>query len=164
MLLVQGDMDMTTIDFSPLFRNTVGFDRLMSVADAALRQADAGSTYPPYNIERLGENDYRITMAVAGFGEDDLTITVEDNRLVVSGKIGASEEKVTYLHRGIAGRAFERRFELAEFIKVAGAELKNGLLHVSLVREIPEERKPRTISINGVSGTKTLEGTVSQAA
>jgi len=137
---------MRTIDFSPLFRHSVGFDRLQRLADAAL-QTDSANGYPPYNIEQLGEDGYRISMAVAGFGEADLDVTVTENTLVISGKIDDAED-VTYLHRGIAGRAFERRFELADHIKVSGANLVNGLLQVDLVREVPEEKKPRNISIN----------------
>lgn len=139
---------MRTFDFSPLFRSTVGFDRVMNLADALMRE-DAGNGYPPYNIEKLGEDSYRITMAVAGFGESDLNITQHDNTLTVAGKQAEREEEVKYLHRGIASRAFERRFELADYIKVKGARLSNGLLHVELVREVPEEKKPRVIAIEG---------------
>ena len=138
---------MRTIDFSPLFRNSIGFDRLQHVADAALRGDHGGSGYPPYNIEQLGDDGYRITMAVAGFGEADLDITAKENTLVVSGKLSESEE-IAYIHRGIAGRAFERRFELADHVKVTGANLVNGLLQIELMREVPEEKKPRKISIN----------------
>jgi len=138
---------MRTIDFSPLFRSTVGFDRLMQVADAALRTSETSVGYPPYNIEKLGENSYRISMAVAGFGESELDITFEDGTLTVAGKPVANDTEPQYLHRGIARRAFERRFELAEFIKVSGAKLDNGMLHVDLVREVPEALKPRKIAI-----------------
>ena len=138
---------MRTIDFSPLFRNSIGFDRLQHVADAALRGDHGGNGYPPYNIEQLGDDGYRITMAVAGFGEADLDVTTKENTLVVSGKLSESEE-ITYIHRGIAGRAFERRFELAEHVKVTGANLVNGLLQIELTREVPEENKPRKIAIN----------------
>jgi len=142
---------MRTIDFSPLFRHSVGFDRLQQLADAAL-QSDSGpnNAYPPYNIEQLDENAYRITMAVAGFGETDLDITAKENTLVISGKLD-EPEGVNYLHRGIAGRAFERRFELADHIKVAGANLVNGLLQIELAREVPEEKKPRQIAINSAA-------------
>lgn len=148
---------MNTFDFSPLFRSTVGFDRLSRLVDAATR-GDDGVTYPPYNIETTGENAYRITMAVAGFSADDLTITAQENSLVVAGKMKNSDDANRYLHRGIAGRAFERRFQLADYIKVSGADLVNGLLHVDLVREVPEAMKPRTIKIETkVAEKPTLE-------
>lgn len=138
---------MRNFDLSPLFRSTVGFDRMTRLLDAATRLDDSALSYPPYNIEKTGENAYRITMAVAGFSEDELNITAQENSLVISGKVGTPEEERKFLYRGIAGRAFERRFELAEHIKVAGASLVNGLLHVDLVREIPEAMKPRSIKI-----------------
>lgn len=138
---------MRTIDFSPLFRNSVGFDRLQRLADAALQSDSGANSYPPYNIEQVGEDGYRISMAVAGFGESDLDVTTRENTLVVSGKLSEGED-VTYLHRGIAGRAFERRFELAEHIKATGANLVNGLLQIELIREVPEEKKARSIAIN----------------
>lgn len=138
---------MRNYDLSPLFRSTVGFDRMTRLLDAATRLDDSALSYPPYNIEKTGENAYRITMAVAGFGEDDLNITAQENSLVIAGKVDKPEEERKFLYRGIAGRAFERRFELAEHIKVAGASLVNGLLHVDLVREIPEAMKPRSIKI-----------------
>ena len=139
---------MRTIDFSPLFRHSVGFDRLQHLADAALRSDTASNNaYPPYNIEQHDENGYRITMAVAGFSETDLDVTAKENTLVVSGKLPETGD-VNYLHRGIAGRAFERRFELADHIKVTGANLVNGLLQIELTREVPEEKKPRQIAIN----------------
>jgi molecular chaperone IbpA len=138
---------MRTFDLSPLFRSTVGFDNLSRMLDAATRVDDAAFSYPPYNIEKLGEDDYRITMAVAGFAEADLGIQVHDHTLIITGKSNRDEGQVQYLHRGIAGRSFERRFELAEFIRVEAAALANGLLHVELKREIPEQKKPRTIAI-----------------
>lgn len=141
---------MTTFDFSPLFRSTIGFDRLSQLLDQAL--VDEGSSYPPYNIEKTGDDAYRITMAIAGFGEDDLNIVAQENTLLVSGKAKAADEKAEFLHRGIAGRAFERRFQLADHIKVVGAQLVNGLLHVDLVREVPEAKRPRTIKVE--SGAK----------
>ncbi len=145
---------MRTSDFSPLFRHSVGFDRMQRLMDAAARMDSSATAYPPYNIEQVGEDGYRITMAVAGFGEDDLDVTVKENTLVVSGRLRETEdEDVTYLHRGIAGRAFERRFELAEHVNVVGGDLVNGLLHIDLVREVPEEKKPRKIAI----GTKAIE-------
>jgi molecular chaperone IbpA len=138
----------TTFDLSPLFRSTIGFDRMSRLLDAAMRADDNSVSYPPYNIEVLGENAYRLTMAVAGFGENDINITVQDNSLLVSGKTAKSDEEKKFLYRGIAGRAFERRFELADHIKVTGASLVNGLLHVELAREVPEAMKPRTIKID----------------
>jgi len=150
---------MRTFDLSPLFRTTVGFDRLNSLLDAA-ESFDAAASYPPYNIEKLDEDSYRITMAVAGFGDDDLDVTVTDNVLTVSGRIQAKgEDKRSYLHRGIATRAFERRFQLADHIKVSGARLVNGLLDLELVREVPEEMKPRKIAIASEAGErKVIEG------
>ena len=142
---------MRTFDFSPLYRSTVGFDSVTRLLESALRADEGQSSYPPYNIEKTGENAYRITMAVAGFGENDITITAQDNSLVVTGKVANKEEDKTFLHRGIAGRAFERRFELAEHIRVSGASLMNGLLHVELVKEVPEAKKPRTVKIETVA-------------
>jgi len=133
-------------DLSPLFRSTVGFDRLSRVLDAAMQQADT-QAYPPYNIEKLGEDTYRITMAVAGFGESDIEMVQQENTLLVKGKAQPEDEKKAYLHRGIAGRAFEHRFQLADHIKVTGATMENGLLNIELVREVPEAMKPRTIQI-----------------
>lgn len=140
---------MRTIDFSPLFRHSVGFDRMQQLLDSARQHDGSANAYPPYNIEQRGEDGYRITMAVAGFGTDDLDVTVTDNNLVITGKLERDEdETVNYLHHGIAGRAFERRFELADHIKVVGADLVNGLLQIELKREVPEEKKPKTIAIN----------------
>ena len=136
-----------TFDFSPLFRSTIGFDRLTNLLDSAM-SVDEAPSYPPYNIEKTGENAYRITMAVAGFGEDDLSITAQDNVLAVSGRAKPATEKTSYLYRGIAGRAFDRRFQLADFVKVTGARLENGLLHIDLAREVPEEMRPRRITID----------------
>ena len=141
---------MSDFDFSPLFRSTIGFDRLMRLADAATR-VDAGATYPPYNIEATGDNAYRLTMAVAGFGPDEVDVVVKENDLTVTGKHKADDDKKTYLHRGIARRAFERHFQLADHIKVAGATLANGMLSVELVRDVPEAAKPRKIAINGAA-------------
>jgi molecular chaperone IbpA len=138
---------MDSFDLSPLFRSTIGFDRLMRLADAATRVDSAASAYPPYNIETTGENAYRLTMAVAGFSGDELDVTVKENALLISGRAKKEEEGKEYLYRGIARRAFERRFQLADHIKVLGASLDNGLLHVDLVREIPEAMKPRKIEI-----------------
>jgi molecular chaperone IbpA len=153
---------MRAFDFSPLYRSTVGFDQLQSLLDNVSREADA-PTYPPYNIERLGENDYRISMAVAGFAESDLSIEVNRNVLTISGK-RTETDTPNYLHRGIAGRSFERRFQLADHVEVKGASLTNGLLHVELVRQIPEQLKPRQISItSGVSRPSTIEGNLAAA-
>jgi molecular chaperone IbpA len=152
---------MRTYDLSPLFRSTVGFDRLSRLMDAATRVDDSSLSYPPYNIERTGDDTYRISMAVAGFGEGDLTITTQDNQLVITGKLAQEDDKQSYLYRGIAGRAFERRFTLADHIRVSGASLVNGLLHVELVREVPEAMKPRQIKINATSKAQVIE---SQAA
>jgi molecular chaperone IbpA len=152
MLLDQEDVAMTNLDFSPLFRSTIGFDRLFNVAEAATR-ADVG--YPPYNIEVTGEDAYRVTVAVAGFAPDELDITVKENTLLVSGQAKTKEETKQALYRGIARRAFERRFQLADHIKVKGATVENGLLNIDLVREVPEEKKPRRIEI-AVGGTTPL--------
>ncbi len=136
-------------DLSPLYRSTVGFDRLFSLLDQATSN-DAAPSYPPYNIERTAENAYRITIAVAGFAEGDLTIESKENALSVRGdKQPADAEKREILHQGIAARAFERRFQLADYVQVTGASLENGLLHIDLVREIPEAKKPRQIAIGG---------------
>jgi len=138
---------MDRFDFSPLFRSTIGFDRLTRLVDAATRVDNSVLSYPPYNIEKTGEDAYRLTMAVAGFSGDDIDITVQENTLMVSGKGHKEEEDSRYLHRGIARRAFERRFSLADHIKVVGASLDNGMLHVDLVREVPEASKPRKVQI-----------------
>jgi molecular chaperone IbpA len=143
---------MRTYDLAPLFRSTVGFDNMARMLDSL--SADTAPAYPPYNIEKTGEDEYRITMAVAGFGENDLEIRTQDNKLVISGRIEKSEsvEERTFLHRGIAERAFERQFSLADHVKVVDASLENGLLHVDLAREVPEAMKPRTISIKSGDG------------
>lgn len=147
---------MTTFDFSPLYRTSVGFDRLASLMSSATRQ-DQGNSYPPYNIRTTSEDHYQITMAVAGFADADLDITTEHNRLVITGnRADESEEKGEYLHRGIATRSFERRFNLADHVKVVAASLENGLLHIDLERELPEAMKPRTIKI-GTSSTRLLD-------
>jgi molecular chaperone IbpA len=140
---------MRSYDFSPLFRSTVGFDRLAQLMDSARRTEDSAPSYPPYNIERTGDDTYRITMAVAGFSEGDIEITAQENALSVTGRQPKDEAPRSLLYRGIAGRPFERRFELAEYIRVTGASLENGLLHIDLVREVPEAVKPRAIKING---------------
>ncbi len=140
---------MRTLDLTPLMRATIGFDRMMNMLDAATRLDEGALSYPPYNIEKAGEDAYRIVMAVAGFGEDDLDVTVKENSLVITGqKAKAENGEAKHLYRGIATRAFERRFDLAEHIRVTGARLENGLLHIELVRELPEAMKPRSIAID----------------
>ncbi len=152
---------MTTIDFSPLFRTAIGFDRLANTLEAAYRGEP--TAYPPYNIELLGEDHYRITMAVAGFSEEDLDIQVKEGVMNVSGgRKEESKDEAKFLYRGIANRSFERRFQLADYVRVEGAELKNGLLHIVLVREIPEAMRPRRIEIGG--GTDRLIEGKSEAA
>jgi molecular chaperone IbpA len=143
---------MRTIDFSPAFRSTIGFDRMARLVNAANHASGTAAqpNYPPYNIAKVGDDAYRITMAVAGFSEADIDITVKERSLTVSGKVEKEEEgqTATFLHRGIAARAFERRFDLADYIIVNSAEIENGLLHIDLVREVPEEKKPRRITIS----------------
>ena len=138
---------MTRYDFTPLYRNSIGFDRMARLMDAALRFEDVQATYPPYNIEKTGEDAYRITLATAGFHEDELNIEVKESTMTVTGRKADKEGDVTYLHRGIAARDFVRRFELADHVKVTGANLSDGLLTVDLVREVPEEMRPRRIEI-----------------
>jgi molecular chaperone IbpA len=153
---------MTTLNLSPLFRTAIGFDRLARLADAA--QA-ADTAYPPYNIEKTGDDSYRLVMAVAGFGPDDIELTVKDNTLFVIGGHTAEAGKAEVLYRGIAGRAFERRFALAEHIVVDGADLQNGLLVVGLKRVVPEALKPRRIAIGKSQPTIANDGeAVSQVA
>ncbi|WP_112664584.1 Hsp20 family protein [Microvirga flavescens] len=147
---------MRQFDLSPLYRNTVGFDRLFSMLDQ-LGGVEPASSYPPYNIERTGENAYRISIAVAGFTDKDLAIEVKENSLSIRGeKQPAEERKSDLLHQGIASRAFERRFQLADGVLVTSAALENGLLHIDLVREIPETKKPKLIPIS-TSGAQTIE-------
>ena len=150
---------MRHVDFSPLYRSTVGFDRLFTMLDS-LGQPDSGQTYPPYNIERTAEDSYRITMAVAGFSDEEISIEAHRNVLTVKGvrKEEGEGEGSELLYRGIASRAFERRFQLADHVDVVGAILKNGLLHIDLKRNIPEELKPRKIEIAKVAkGSKQIE-------
>lgn len=144
-----------TIDLSPLYHSAIGFDRMASLLDSVAQ--DSKPSYPPYNIEQVEENQFRISMAVAGFTEDQLEITSEQNTLLISGNQQEDGEERNYLHRGIAARNFERKFQLAEHVKVVSASLENGLLHVTLEREIPEAMKPRKISINGGTGPTLLE-------
>jgi len=143
---------MRTVDFTPLYRSIVGFDRLADMMDSATKIESQG--YPPFNIQHVDENEYLIELAVAGFGESDLSVEVQENVLTIAGKIVEKDEADTrrFLHRGIAERAFERRFHLADHVKVADAELLNGLLTVHLVREIPEAAKPRKVAIKAASG------------
>ena len=143
-------------DLTPLYRSTVGYDRLARMLNEA-SSFDAPS-YPPYNIEKLSDDDYRITMAVAGFAPEDISIEVKGNALTVSGKkVEKTETKGEYLHQGIASRGFERRFQLADHMQVTTAGMENGLLHVALKREVPEALKPRTIPVNGVEAPKVIE-------
>ncbi|MGN7512174.1 Hsp20 family protein [Aeromonas salmonicida] len=137
---------MRSIDFSPLYRSAIGFDRLANLIESAASNGNAG--YPPYNIEQLGDNDYRISMAVAGFTQEELELSFQENLLTVKGSKQAETDR-NYLYQGIAERGFERRFQLADYVRVKGADLKNGLLHIELMREIPEAMKPRKIEING---------------
>lgn len=153
---------MTTVDFAPLFRTAIGFDRLARLVDTAASGSDA-QTYPPYNIEKTGDDTYRITMAVAGFRPEDLELTAKENTLVVSGRIPAEAQKSEVLYRGIAGRAFERRFVLADHIVVEGADVNLGLLHVNLKRVVPEALKPRKIEIGGAAPTAIANDTQGNA-
>jgi molecular chaperone IbpA len=149
---------MRTFDLSPFYRSTVGFDRLFNLLDANV--GSEAQTYPPYNIERTGENAYRVTMAVAGFAESELSIEAKENTLTVKGekKTETTEKESEFLYRGIGARAFERRFQLADHVEVKGANLENGLLHIDLTREIPEAMKPRAIVIgNGTAKAKQLD-------
>jgi molecular chaperone IbpA len=149
---------MRTFDLSPLYRSTVGFDRLFSMLDKTAGFDNGGTTYPPYNIERTGDNSYRVTIAVAGFSESDLSIEFKENTLTVKGekKPEPDARSTEVLYQGIAARAFERVFRLAEFVEVKSANLEKGLLHIDLVREIPEAMKPRTIRINSAQESKVL--------
>ncbi len=154
----------SAFDFSPLFRSTIGFDRLPSLLESLAHMDEASLGYPPYNIEKLDEESYRITMAVAGFTEDDLQLEVREHNLIVSGRQGQDDADKTYLHRGIAGRAFQRNFRIAEHVKVTGARLENGLLHIDLVRELPEEMKPRQIRIETAPALKQVADNSKKAA
>jgi len=138
---------MRHFDLSPLYRSTIGFDRIGSLLDTLGSFEGEAPSYPPYNIERVSETAYRISMAVAGFNDSDLDIEVKENTLTIRGEKHVEQENSTFLHRGIAARSFERRFQLADYVVVKGASLENGLLHVDLVRELPETMKPRTIEI-----------------
>jgi molecular chaperone IbpA len=153
-------MTMRRFDFSPLYRQTIGFDHLANLVEQ-LAASEADNGFPPYNIERLGENEYRISMAVAGFSNDDLNLEVKEGTLSVRGEKKPETGEREFLHRGIAARNFERRFRLADYVEVSGAALENGLLHIDLKREIPEAMKPRTIKIGQPGNTgsaRIIEG------
>ncbi|MEK9724022.1 MAG: Hsp20 family protein [Rhodospirillaceae bacterium] len=162
---------MTTYDFSPLFRSTVGFDRLARLMDATMRSNGNANGYPPYDIAAVGESHYRISKAVAGFGEDDLNVEARDQTLTVTGKMAAADDDMHYLHRGIAERDFVRNFQLADHVYVADARLQNGLLTIDLERRLPEAMKPRTVKIElgapkslAEKAKKLLEGTTRKKA
>jgi molecular chaperone IbpA len=162
-MLLKGEQTMRHVDFSPLYRSTVGFDRLFTMLDS-LAQPEGGQSYPPYNIERTGEDAYRISMAVAGFSENEISIEAHRNVLTVKGeRKEETNEGSEVLYRGIASRAFERRFQLADHVEVTGASLKNGLLHIDLKRNIPEEMKPRKVEISAASA-KTAKQIEAKAA
>ncbi len=157
MSLTLEDLLMRTFDLTPLYRSTVGFDRLFSLLDGS----EAAPGYPPYNIERTSESDYRVTVAVAGFAEDELSIESKENTLTIKGSKQAKQENADVLYQGIAARAFERQFQLADYVTVKSATLENGLLHVDLVREIPEAKKPRQIPIgNGQAQAQVVDSKV----
>jgi molecular chaperone IbpA len=149
---------MRTVDFSPLYRSVVGFDRLATLLEAAAK-TDSASGYPPYNIENIGDNAYRIEIAVAGFKSDEIAIEVKENLLTVQGRKGANDgAEKRYLHRGLAERDFDRRFQLADYVVVTDATLADGLLSISLKRELPESLKPRQIAINAGGASTLIEG------
>jgi molecular chaperone IbpA len=152
---------MRTFDLAPFYRSTIGFDRLFSLLDQAT--SDGATGYPPYNIERTGENDFRISVAVSGFSQNEISIVAKENTLTIKGEKAAvetTENQSEVLYRGIASRAFERQFQLADFVQVKNASLENGLLHVDLVREIPEAKKPRVIPISSSEpASKVIEST-----
>ena len=147
---------MRPFDFAPLYRSTVGFDRLAQLLDSVAGVDNDAPSYPPYNIERLGENEYRITMAVAGFTESELELEVKEQNLTVKGVKASEDKERKFLHRGIASRAFERRFQLADHVEVKGAALQDGFLNIDLVRNVPERLKPRSIAI-GAGSAKQIE-------
>jgi molecular chaperone IbpA len=155
-MLLNGEYAMRQYDLPSLYRSTIGFDRLFSMLDQV---SGDPQSYPPYNIERVGENAYRLTVAAAGFSAGDLSIEVKENALTLRGEKRPVEghPKSEFVYRGIAARAFERRFQLADFVQVTGASLENGLLHVDLVREVPEAKKPRLIPINGSTNDRVIE-------
>lgn len=148
---------MRRFDLSPLFRSTIGFDRYAALFDAVNRLDEQQNAYPPYNIEKTAEDRYRVTLAVAGFAPEDLSLVAQSNSLVVTARTKRAEESTAVLHRGIAGRAFVRRFDLADYIRVVTATLEHGLLHIDLVREIPEAMKPRDIQIQAIEQPRALD-------
>lgn len=156
---------MRTLDFAPLYRATVGFDRIADLMDRVLTTEVAQPTYPPYNIEKTAEDAYRISIAVAGFTPDELGVEVKDGTLLVTARKAPETTEKTYLHRGIATRAFERRFALADHVRVSGAVHEHGMLHIDLVRETPEALKPRRIEISTAASVAApvLEGTAAKA-
>ena len=152
---------MRQTDFTPFYRSAIGFDRLFQMLDQA-SGFDSEGSYPPYNIEKTGENAYRITLAVAGFNDDELKVEVKEQTLTISGTKSADAKEKSYVHRGIAARSFERRFQLADHVDVTGADSQNGLLHVDLERNVPERMKPRSIAIgNQAEAAKQIEGSTS---
>ena len=156
---------MRSFDFSPLYRSTVGFDRLANLLETVTQFDPTTTSYPPYNIEQVAENDYRISMAVAGFSDKELSVEVKEGVLAITGKRGGEEPKTRFLYQGIAGRSFERRFQLADHMEVRGARLEHGLLHVDIARVIPEEKKARKISIGkGPEQPKIVDAKVADAA
>ncbi len=158
---------MLNYDLSPFYRSTIGFDRLLSLLDKSAGLEASAPTYPPYNIERMGENAYRITLAVAGFAENELSVETRENTLTVRGAKDAqqkNDEKRDMLYQGIAARAFERRFHLADHVTATGASCENGLLHIDLVREVPEAQKPRVIAIQTAGKTIDVTPSAKQAA
>ena len=157
---------MRSFDFSPLYRSTVSFDRLANLLESVTQFDPTTQSYPPYNIEQLGENDYRISMAVAGFGDNDLNVEVKEGVLTITGKRNGEEPKTHYLYQGIAGRSFERRFQLADHMEVRSARLEHGLLHIDIARVIPDEKRARKIAITNVKGSnpKIVDGAVANAA
>ena len=156
---------MTTLDVTPLFRSTVGFDRLMNLLENSGQWSETANSYPPYNIERTGEDRYRVTLAVAGFGEDELAVEARENTLLVEGRKKEAGAGRSFLYRGIAGRSFKRQFQLADHVKVTGATLGNGLLVIDLVREVPEAMKPRRIQIksDGPAAIEAAETSVPES-
>ena len=155
---------MRQTDFTPFYRSAIGFDRLFQMLDQA-SGFDSEGTYPPYNIERTGDNAYRITLAVAGFDTTELKVEVKEQTLTISGEKTADAKDKTYLHRGIAARSFERRFQLADHVDIIGADIQNGLLHVDLVRNVPERMKPRSIAISSLKAApQQIETTASAQA
>ena len=146
---------MQPFDLAPLYRSTIGFDQLAHMLDGIGSSEDVG--YPPYNIERVAENNYRITMAIAGFGQDEVKLEVKDTTLMVHGDKKPESSERQFLHRGIGQRSFERRFQLADHVEVVGADLKDGLLHIDLVRNLPERMKPRTIAIGTAPAAPQIE-------